>query len=206
VQQPASVWKSTLEEFDNQITQGQGITGGVAIAAISASFAVSLLRMVIGITARKTDPEGDLAQLQQLRDAAMDESAHLQKAADQDRAAYASYVEALRLPRATDQERAARDQATRRALEHATETPMGAARSLVRSIELCARAAPLVRGDVAADVTGAAEILEGALRAILASVDVNLRRIGDEEIRKERLELEAEADRYADQVRSRLRG
>src|SRR4029077_975030 len=99
----------------------------------------------------------------------------LKRTADEDRDAYGAYRRASLLPRATEQERVERHSAMRATLQKATEIPLGAARSAVRAIELCAEAVTLTRGDIAADLGGAAAILNGAVRAILTSVDANLR-------------------------------
>ena len=72
-------------------------------------------------------------------------------------------------------------------------------------MELCEQSAPLARGAVAADIGGAAEILLGAVRAILTSVDANLDRMEDERLKSERRELEGRAGRLAAEVRDRLR-
>ena len=50
------------------------------------------------------------------------------------------------------------------ALLQATETPLAAARSAVAAIELCAEAAGMARGAIAADIGGAAGQLFGATR------------------------------------------
>jgi formiminotetrahydrofolate cyclodeaminase len=198
-----SVWKSTLAEFDAQITQGDAITGAVVVASMSAVFAVSLLRMVLEVTAHKKESESHRGKLRELLEAASAEAEQLRRTADDDRAAYAAYRQATRLPRAAEQERAERHGAMRSALEQATETPLRAARSAVRAMGLCAEAATLARGDVAADIGGAAEILNGAVRAILTSVDANLRRMDDGRLMAERRDLEQKAIRYAEQVREK---
>ena len=197
-----SVWKSTLEEFHAQIAQGDGITGAVAVASMAAAFAVSLMLMVLEITARKKESEGHRRQIQELLEAARTEAQHLKRAADDDRAAYAAYRQAARLPQAGERQRAERQRAMRSTLEQASETPLRAARSAVRTIELCAQAATLVRGDIAADIAGAAEILHGAVRAILASLDANLRRMEDGGLVAERRELEERASHFVERVRS----
>jgi len=188
-----SVWESTIEEFDRQITRGDSITGAVAVAAISGTLAVSVLRMVLEITARKQESASHRQQIRELLEAASAESEHLRQAADEDRAAYAAYRSASRLPKATEQERVCRNAAMQSALREATETPLRAARAAVGAIELCAQAATLARGDVAADIGGAAAILSGAVRAILNSVDANLRHLEDQELIAERRELEERA-------------
>ena len=199
-----SVWKSTLEEFDSQIGQGDAITGAVAVASISAAFAVSLLCMVLEITARKKESESHQGHLQKLLAAAKAEWEHLRRAADEDRAAYGAYRKASGLPRASEQDRAERRYAMLVTLQEATETPLRAARSAVKAIELCAEAATLARGDVAADIGGAAAILNGAVRAILNSVDANLRRIEDKRFVAERRELREKASGYGEQVREQI--
>jgi formiminotetrahydrofolate cyclodeaminase len=200
-----SVWKSTLEEFDAQITQGDSIIGAVAVASVSAALAVGVLRMVLEVTARKKESQIHRGQLQKLLDAANVEAERLRRMADDDRDAYSGYREALRLPREAEQERTVRQSALRSALEHATETPLRAARAAVQALELCVDAATLAKGDVAADIGGAAEILNGAVRAILNSVDTNLSRMEDEGLAGERRELGERARRYAEQVRDGLK-
>jgi formiminotetrahydrofolate cyclodeaminase len=199
-----SVWTSTLAEFDDQITRGDAITGAVAVAAISAAFAVSVLRMVLEITVRKKESGSHLGQLHELLEAATIESERLRRTADEDRDAYGAYRHASLLPRTTERERVERRDAMRATLQKATETPLRAARSAVKAIELCGEAAKLARGDVAADVGGAAAILNGAVHAILNSVDANLRRIDDPRLAAERRDVEERASRCIEQVRNHL--
>jgi formiminotetrahydrofolate cyclodeaminase len=183
-----SIWKSTLEEFRERILAGDSTTGAVAVAAVSASLAVSVLQMVLEVSARKNESE----PMRELIEAARMEAAQLARLADEDRAAYTEYVKALRLPKTNDEERAARRHAMDLAMLKATETPLAAARSAVAAIELCAEAAGTARGAIAADIGGAAALLAGAVRAILCSVDANLRELPDQPFR-----LEATAQRRA---------
>jgi len=184
----SSIWKATLEEFRERILAGDSTTGAVAIAAVSAALAVSVLQMVLEVSARKNESE----PIRKLIEAARREAAQLARLADEDRAAYTEYAKALRLPKTNDEERAARRRAMDLAMLKATETPLAAARSAVAAIELCAEAAGIARGAIAADIGGAAAILAGAVRAILCSVDANLRELPDQPFR-----LEAEAQRRA---------
>lgn len=205
MQPQSSVWLSTLEDFDRQITKGDAVTGAVAVAAVSAACAVSVLRMVLEISSRKKDSEGHAERLRQLLDAAKIEAGHLRQAADDDRAAYAAYLEASRLPRGSESERAERHRAMQTALAHATEVPLGAVRSAVQAMELCAEAAEFVRGEVAADVGGAAALLNGAVQAILNSVDANLLRMDDGKFASQKRDLEERTGHFAELVRVRLR-
>src|SRR3984893_2845912 len=205
-----SIWKATLQQFRELILAGDSTTGAVAVAAVSASLAAGVLQMVLEIAARKKEAEGHRERLRELIEAARGEAAQLARLADEDRAAYTEYARALRLPKAADEERAARRTAMDLALRKATETPLAAARSAVAAIELCAEAASIARGAVAADIGGAAALLAGAVRAIMCSVDANLRELPDQPFRREaaaqRRALEETAVRQADAVLRRVSG
>jgi formiminotetrahydrofolate cyclodeaminase len=200
----SSIWKATLEEFRERILAGDSTTGAVAVAAVSASLAAGVLQMVLEIAARKNESE----PMRELIEAARMEAAQLARLADEDRAAYTEYAKALRLPKTNDEERAARRRAMDLALLKATETPLAAARSAVAAIELCAEAAGIARGAIAADIGGAAALLAGAVRAILCSVDANLRELPDQPFRREaeaqRRALEERAVRQAEAVIRRI--
>jgi formiminotetrahydrofolate cyclodeaminase len=164
--------------------------------------------MVLGIAARKNPPEDDQARVEELIEAAQDASAHLARAADKDRAAYAEYHQALKLPQVTEEQSEARHRAVQSALRGAIETPLAAARSAVSAMGLCEAAAGMTQGDIAADVGGAAALLAGAVRAILLSVDANLRGMDDgplaREIAAERRDLEERAVRQLAVVLKRV--
>ena len=181
----SSVWTSTLEEFGEQVIGSDSITGAVSVAAISATMAVHVLRMVLQIAIGKAGLLAERPKLEELLANAQSLTVRLKRSADEDRAAYTQYVAAAQMPSHREEERAARTEAMRSALENATRTPLTAARSAVSGIELCAEAAALTRGAVAADIGGAACLLEGAVRAMLTSVDENLARIKDGKVRAE---------------------
>ena len=167
----SSIWKATLEELQAQILAGDSITGGVAAAAVSAALAASILQMVLEIAVRKKESE----RMRELIAAARGTSARLAQLADEDRAAYAGFMEARRLPRDSEEARETRRRAMGAALRRATQTPLAAARSAAAALDICVEAAGMVHGQTAADVGGAAALLAGAVRAILYSVEANLR-------------------------------
>jgi len=199
-----SVWRARLDEFREKLAAGDSITGGVAVSAISAALAASVLRMVLVATARKQNS----GQIQLLIEGARDVAEVLARLADEDRAAYAAYDAARKLPKGTAAERAERDQSLAAALERATKTPLEAAHAAMRAIELCWEAACIAAGDIAADVGGAAALLAGAIRAILVSVDANLRHLKGQPaylvLAAQRDELEQKASQQVDQVLKRI--
>jgi formiminotetrahydrofolate cyclodeaminase len=166
------------------------VTGVVAAAALSASLAVRVLKSVLEVAARKSDS----ARLRELIEAAGRGAERLVELADADGAAYAAYMQARR-------EHSPEVQA---ALRWAIDSPLNAARAAAGGIDLCLEAAGFTRGAIAADVGGAAALLAGAVRAILCTVDANLRALTDEALAgaaaAERRRLEELATGQAEKV------
>jgi formiminotetrahydrofolate cyclodeaminase len=106
----------------------------------------------------------------------------LARYADEDAAAYSEYLKSR--------------QPTRRLIE----VPLRAARSALLGLDLCAAAAGIVHGAVAADLGTAAILLESAVRAILLNVDANLQQTPDLETMAGRKELEAKARQQLDTI------
>ena len=130
-------------------------------------------RKCSGSSARVKDFSGDPVLLRQLGDAARTESARLARYADEDIAVFNDYMACRRLAKDTPQ----RDCALAAALRTTIEVPMNVARSAAAGIDLCLSAAGFVHAFVAADLGAAAELLAGAVRATLLSVDFNLSQI-----------------------------
>jgi formiminotetrahydrofolate cyclodeaminase len=164
-----SIWNSTLETFCESVASAEPTPAGVTAAAVSATLGVSLLLKVLAIVARRKSFAGDVERLSSLRQAAKNESVRLSQYADDDIAAYRAYLESRRLK--------IEDPAM--ALHGAIETPLRAAESTLSSLDLCADAAGLVHGAVLGDLATAAILLNGAIRAMLLSVEVNLQQLSD---------------------------
>lgn len=205
-----SLWESNLEEFREKAASSDASIAAVAVAAVSAACAVGLVVMVLDVIGKRKDFQGDRQRLDTLADAAREESDRLARYADEDPAAYAAYMRARRMPKTTERERHEREHAMAAALRRATDVPMAAARAAVAGLNICAEAAEMAHGAVAADLGGAAMLLSGATRAILGTVDANLSALPESEYRDqvaaERAELEERADRQQKGVRKRVAG
>jgi formiminotetrahydrofolate cyclodeaminase len=182
-----SIWTTTLAEFRDKACGTHPVPASVAISAVTASLALALLAKVLAIAGKKKD-------LGALLDSARAESTRLAVLADEDIQAFNEYVECRR---------EGRDLTA--AVRKAINVPMEAARSAVRGLDLCVSAAGVVQGLTLADVGGAAALLSAAVRAVLLSVDFNVRAMRPEEtlsdgIAVERRELELTALRRADEV------
>lgn len=156
------------------------------MSAVSASLGLGLLEKVLRIVSKRKDFSGDRGRLSRLGDAARTESARLARYADEDIAVFNEYMACRRL---------AKDTAA--ALRTTIEIPMNVARSAIAGIDLCTGAAEFVHAFVAADLGAAAELLAGAVRATLLSVDFNLSQIQHDsqfyrDVTTERHELESQ--------------
>ncbi|MEY2394268.1 MAG: hypothetical protein QOF94_613 [Acidobacteriaceae bacterium] len=162
---------------------------GVSVAAVSAVLGTSLLQKVLEIVAKRKSFTGDLEKLSSLRDAARNEAERLTQYADEDIAAYRSYMEARSRKTACE----ATDAELARSLRGVMETPLNASRSALSGLNLCVAAAELVHGAVAADLATAAILLEGAVRSMLLCVEVNLQELPDRKATAECKEIEEKA-------------
>ena len=144
------------------------------MSAVSARLGLGLVEKVLRIVSQRGDFNGDPGRLGQLSDAARTESARLARYADEDIAAFNEYMACRRLAKDTPQQREDRECAIAAALRTTIDVPMNVARSAIAGLDLCTDAAGFVHAFVAADLGAAAELLAGAVRATLLSIDFNL--------------------------------
>jgi methenyltetrahydrofolate cyclohydrolase len=174
------------------VASAEPAPAGVSVSAVSATLGVSLLQKVLEIVAKRKNFAGDPGRLASLRKAARNESERLTQCANEDIAAYRAYMEARRLKTGEAE--------TARTLRDVIEVPLKAARSALSGLDLCADAAGIVRGAVAADLGTAAILLAGAVRAMLLSAEVNLRQLPDGEASVECREIGEKAARQLGSV------
>jgi formiminotetrahydrofolate cyclodeaminase len=155
----SSIWREPLESLYEGLAAAKPAPAGVTAAAVSARFGLALLIKTLEITARRGDDEA----LRGWLGAARRYSEILAEAANDDIAA------------APERKR--------------IEIPMIAARAAVAGLDLCAEAAGVVRGALAADLGVAAMLLCSGVRAIVLCVDSNA---GDFEV-----DLRRELERHA---------
>jgi formiminotetrahydrofolate cyclodeaminase len=160
----STVSNSTVGSLRGHIAGAKDpIVAGVAVSAVSAGLGMALLALTLKVASRRKDFAGDRTRLTRLLDAVNKESVKLVRYADQDIAAYQNYRDSLK-----------RKRGIAAALRRIIQTPLEAASSAARGLDLCAEAVSLVPLSVASDLGAAEALLAGAVRAILLTVDVNL--------------------------------
>lgn len=168
---------STLESFREAAAGTHPTPAGVAIAAVSASFALGLLAKALAVSGRKSTHSADTARLEPLAATARAESSRMLQLAADDAAAFEAYLASARLPRATEQEQLERRRALDDALRRTIDVPLAAARSAAAGLELCVEAVSMTHRVVLADLGTAATLLSGALRAFRLCAESNVRQL-----------------------------
>jgi formiminotetrahydrofolate cyclodeaminase len=190
-----TLWSMTLSDFRRELGSRSSTPGGGSASCVCGSFGLGLVVMALEISKpAQGEPSAELTQLIE-RGAALD--AELQRHADRDVEAFTAYMRALKLPRSTEAEQAARTLALSVAAQAAAEAPLAAGRDLLAALQLAARAGASVKPSLKSDVLGGADLLLGAISALLHNVDINLPSVKDakivERLRNERRRLQTEA-------------
>jgi len=185
-----SIWTGTLASFRERVAGAEPVPAGVSAAAVTATFALGLLTKVLAICGRRKSFAGDRRRLSEIMEAARRESAILERAADQDIAAFQRYMQSRALGQPD--------------LTAAIEIPMDAIHAAVVGLDLCAEAAGMVHAFVAADLGAAATLLASAIQAMLLSLDFNFSQLGSKELPTANRQLEEHALHQAEAVRRRV--
>ena len=168
---PPSVRDLTLQQFEDRIASDAPTPGGGALAAVIMSFAGALLQMCLAITEKKR-PGPSVTVLRQRTAEVL---ALCRGTADEDIAAFDSYLAALRLPKADEDEKSARDAARHAALMESARVPLEAACHALDLAELAVQAEPEVLAAVLSDLGTSLEFLRAAAKSLLLNVETNLR-------------------------------
>ena len=165
------IWSATLAEFREKVAGTEPVPAGVAVSAVTASFALALLIKALRITRGRKTFAGDPQKIEALIEAAQRESTELARLADEDMRAFNAYMDCVRLPKTPE-----REQAIDAAMREAIKVPMDTARSAIRGLNLCSEAGALGLTDLlAADLGTASALLSCAVDAMVLSVKSNLK-------------------------------
>ena len=160
----ASLWENSLLEFRNQVGANSATPGGGAVAAVAATLAAALLRMVCTIsTARKQDAA--MKAIATEVKICEDKLAHC---AEEDIRVFDRYMAARKAHGASA------DADIQRCLLACAEVPLTAAEAVVK---LEAYAAEMVRNCpefLSSDLATAQHLLDASRNALLANVSINL--------------------------------
>ena len=205
----SSLWKSSLEQFGDELASVNPVPASVCASAVTATFALNLLCKVLGIPAQRKGFTGDVRKMEDLLESAKTTSACVRELADEDIAAFNSYLESVRLPKSNEQERDQRKRAIALSLDKVIQVPLNAARLAVSGMDLCVDAAGFVPTPLIAEVAAAASLLAGAVRGLIVSAEFNVRQLaGEPDIYNDAMtqleDLRRKALRQEDSVRQQV--
>lgn len=204
-----TLWSGVLADFREATASAEPTPGGGSVAGVSATLGLGLVIMALEISAKRKDavePEKTGALIAEARALMVELSGD----ADRDVLAFQDYMAAARLPKLSEEEKQKRREALDAATRRATKAPLAAARHIVAALGLAEQAAPLAHLHVVSDVGAGTGLLEGALKAILFNVDVNLPSLNDPEMQErcgaERVVLASEGGEVATRVLGAVAG
>jgi formiminotetrahydrofolate cyclodeaminase len=159
--------------------------GGGSASALASATGASLLMMVAGLHKTRSGSDDDRAALGAAAAALDGVRRQLTDAIDADAAAYNEVVGAYKLPKATPEEQAARKAAIQRALQAATDVPLGVIKQSLRALEEATVVAAHGYKSAASDVGVAIALLTAGATGAKLNVDANLEAITDAAYRTE---------------------
>jgi len=159
--------------------------GGGSASALASATGASLLMMVAGLHKTRSGSDDDRAALGAAAAALDGVRRQLTDAIDADAAAYNEVVGAYKLPKATPEQQAARKAAIQRALQAATDVPLGVIKQSLRALEEATVVAAHGYKSAASDVGVAIALLTAGATGAKLNVDANLEAITDAAYRTE---------------------
>lgn len=164
-QRESPLWDNSLSQFRDRVAAATPTPGGGAVAAVSATFAAALLQMVCAISAKrygeqKTDAIAANVKVVEVQ---------LAQSAEEDIRAFDRYL-ATRKVRSESSDRDAQ-----RCLLECTEVPLAAAEAVVKLEAYATELIPDTPEILMSELATARYLLDASRKALLASVQANLK-------------------------------
>ncbi|MEY4576154.1 MAG: hypothetical protein RL701_857 [Pseudomonadota bacterium] len=175
-----SLWDLPLATALAETASARPTPGGGSIGPVTGAFGLGLVLMALEVTHARQPSEAGTQAIARGHELLAQLRAH----ADRDVEVFDAYMRALGLPRQTDDEKAARQVARDRAVVEAARAPLMAAETCLEVLNYAESVASLVQRNVWSDLLAGADIVLGALRAVLRTVDINLPALRDEVVRE----------------------
>ncbi len=168
-----------VADFVDEVSRDSAVPGGGSVAALSGAIAAALAGMVANLTVKKVKFLDRHPVMQDTAQKAQALKDRLMAAVDQDSAAYAEVMAAMKLPKSSPEEKAARLDAIAEATRKAAGVPFGVLSALPRVVDLAKLVAEQGNPASASDAGVAAAMAQAA--AIGACMNVLINLAGDED-------------------------
>jgi formiminotetrahydrofolate cyclodeaminase len=169
-----SFYEMSVNEYLEVAASKSATPGGGSVSAVVATNAAAMVSMVANLSLGKKGYEDVQEEAQQVADAAVQIIEELKELTARDMAAFDIFVTAWKMPSDTDEEKAAKAKANEDAAQNASTVPMEIAKACLEVMKLAKQMAPWGNKSAISDVGVAAYVAEGAMKAAMLSVDINL--------------------------------
>jgi formiminotetrahydrofolate cyclodeaminase len=170
----ASLWENSLLQFRERVAASSATPGGGAVAAVTATFAAALLRMVCAIGS-KGKPDADMTTIAAEVKICEEKLAHY---AEEDIRVFDRYMAARKLRSENSQAE------VQRCLVLCTDVPLAAAEVVARLEAYAAQIGPTTPDFLSSDLATARHLLRASRTSLLANVSTNLAGLEDGEAKR----------------------
>lgn len=193
-----SIYEKSLNDYLAVAASNSPTPGGGSVSAIVATNAAAMVSMVAELTKGKKGYEAHQEAATRIAAAAVTLIDQLKVLTARDMEAFDLFVKAWKMPGNTDEEKKAKADANEKAAQNATTVPMEICKVCLEIMKLALELAPFGNKSAISDVGVASLVAEGAMKACMLSVDINLPGLKTKEFAdamvKERARLFAEAE------------
>lgn len=193
-----SIYEKSLNDYLAVAASNSPTPGGGSVSAIVATNAAAMVSMVAELTKGKKGYEDHQDAANRIAAGAIEQIEKLKTLTARDMEAFDLFVKAWKMPSGTDEEKKAKAEANEKAAQNATTVPMDICRVCLEIMKLATELAPFGNKSAISDVGVASLVAEGAMKACMLSVDINLPGLKDRTFAdgmiKERARLFAEAE------------
>jgi formiminotetrahydrofolate cyclodeaminase len=166
-----------LSDFLEKVSSDAPTPGGGSVSALSGSLGVSLLKMVVNITLKKTPELNELKDIQSELDRLQKELTDL---IDEDSEAFDKVMSAFKLPKDTDEKKKERSKAIQEAFKTAAEVPFKTAERCAKASDLAVIVAEKGEKNAISDVGCAGHLVKSGFYGAKLNIEINLSAIKDE--------------------------
>ena len=161
--------KQTIEEFQKELSSKNPTPGGGVVAALAASFAASLIEMVVNLTMGKKGYKDKEQVLIKIAKDTGEIKKRLTVLTDEDAEAYKKVMEANKI----DKENPERKGKIQKALKYAIEVPMEVRKLSHELEELAYRVSKVGNKNALSDARTAVHLARAAGKSALENVKIN---------------------------------
>lgn len=168
-----------VKDFVDEVASESPAPGGGSVAALAGGLGAALAAMVGNLTVGKKGYEASWSELSALAVKAQAIKARLVRAVDEDTAAFAAIMDAMKLPKGSPEEKANRETALQAAYRHASSVPLETAEACLEALGLATAAAEKGNANSVSDAGVGALMARAGAEGAALNVLINIGSVTD---------------------------